>query len=625
MKTGVTLAAVVAAIALGASAAQAQTQPRIVFAADRAPTLTGEIFRLDPSGHRVDLSKSPYEDSNPAVSFDGNRVAFISDRSGTPQLYEVGIDGRGLSRVGSALPGLASGGTTLAWQPHGDLLAVATTPVAYPQGHVWMIAPHERPRAVSMFDFALWSPDGRVLLVWNGDEERALMPSGRPLWNVPADGPGGAWSSRDLLAVTDYGGVAVYDEQGHHDFSIAIGAKPSHAVSAWSADGSRLAIAAGTKLEVVTSTGRVVFRGHAPRGDMAWAGDSVVVFGFSGCPACTATRVDIHTGKTSPASSAWLGPRSADGKLAIVTPEQESGFGLGVTTLGTSSTRIYLRLSGCFSDGVWLPAASSEQFAGKSIVYTNWNECDPPFDNLYAAGAGIRRLTDDQAQETQPALSPDGTQIAYVWASGRDMSCKGCSDGIRIANAAGAPTRTLTNPQDCTFDDAPSWSPDGTTILYSESYCDGSTPPELFTIPAAGGTPHDLGVSGEDPAWGPSRIAFVASACKGLCTMNPDGSDLRLVARDGSLPAWSADGRLAYLVGDLYHRSVVVGTSAPVELPFARITWLGWTPDGTRLLVVASTTRLGASDLWSITTDGTKPVRLTKNFGVGSDYFGPGS
>src|SRR5438093_10715270 len=44
------------------------TPSLIVFAANRAPTLMGEIYRLDPNGHRVDLSKSPYQDTSPAVS-----------------------------------------------------------------------------------------------------------------------------------------------------------------------------------------------------------------------------------------------------------------------------------------------------------------------------------------------------------------------------------------------------------------------------------------------------------------------------------------------------------------------------------------------------------------------------
>src|SRR5947209_18285357 len=98
MKPAVLLAAAALAIAFGATSSQASTLSRIVFAADRAPTVTGEIYRLDPSGRRVDLSKSPYQDIAPSVSPDGKHVVFFSDRGGKAHAYEVGIDGRRLHK-----------------------------------------------------------------------------------------------------------------------------------------------------------------------------------------------------------------------------------------------------------------------------------------------------------------------------------------------------------------------------------------------------------------------------------------------------------------------------------------------------------------------------------------------
>lgn len=630
MKPAVVLAAAALGIALAASSSQASTPLRIVFAADRAPTVAGEIYRLDPNGHRVNLSKSPYQDTNPAVSWDGRRVAFVSNRGGKTALYEVGIDGRGLHRMA---PSIQNG--TLFWQPHGGALAVSETGSSSPNGHEWIVPPNGKPFLVSHYDLGAlqqpWSPDGRVLLTWAGAAGfQAVSPEGTALWTADAIQSQGAWSSQGLLAAATRRGVAVYDETGRDRFNVPLGRPwPNPGRAAWSADGTRLAVVGGSKLEVLTSAGmRLLERRDPPGGDMVWAGDSEVVFGYAGCATCKAVAVDVRTGKTSSASRRWLGPRSRDGKLAIATPARGQAFSLGAALLGSGRMTTYAPISGCYSDASWTPAASSLQFAGssRSIVYGSWGYCDEPFANLYALGTSIHRLTNAQAQETQPAVSPDGTQIAYVWANANGLSCKGCSDGIRVANASGKPLRTLTNPENCTFDDSPSWSPDGSTIVYSESTCD--SPGELFTIPATGGTPHDLGIKGQDPAWGPSKIAFaasdVSSPCGGLCTMNSDGSDIQLVATRGEMPAWSRDGRLAYLRGDLYHRSVVVGTAAPVKLQFARVTWLGWTPDGVRLVVVASKTKLGPSDLWTLRTDGTHPVQLTKDFGVWSRYFGPG-
>jgi Tol biopolymer transport system component len=628
MKPAVVLAAVALGLALGGVASSEASAPSpIVFAADRAPTVTGEIWRLDPNGHRVDLSRSPYQDLFPAVSSDGKRVAFVSERGGAYRLYEVGIDGRGLVRVGPQLAPLSDAGCLpeLAWQPGGDLLAVGACQNL--TGRVWIVRPHHKPVVVtrngSLLPGEPWSRDGRVLLFYSLSGMHGVTSTGHSLWTAFADAPFGGWSSHGLLAVSVNHGAAVYDESGRRVFTYRL--PSTTARFAWSDDGTRLAAlsvrATGYTLVVRTSSGVALLSRSVPGGDMAWIGDRTIVFGEAGCSTCKTVGVDVRTGTVSPASSRWLGPRSADGKRAIVTPARSPAFSLGVATLADGATQTYSRVPGCSSDGDWTPAVTDPQFAGRAIVYQSWGLCDLPSDNLYSVGTAIHRLTTTRAQETQPALSPDGTEIAYVWAGARGMSCKGCSDGIRIASADGKPIRTLTNPQDCMFDDSPAWSPNGATILYSETGCD--SPGELYTVPAGGGTPHDLGVQGVQPAWGPTRIAYDGN--NGLTTAKPDGSDPVVVAKRGGMPAWSSTGELAYLVGGLYDRSVVVGSRAPVKLPFARVTSLGWTADATRLVLVASQTRNGPSDLWTVTVEGKDPVRLTRNFDVYSRFYnGPG-
>jgi Tol biopolymer transport system component len=190
------------------------------------------------------------------------------------------------------------------------------------------------------------------------------------------------------------------------------------------------------------------------------------------------------------------------------------------------------------------------------------------------------------------------------------MTCKGCASQIRVANADGTGMRVLTTPQSCTFDNSPTWSPDNKKILYSEESC--SNPGELFTIPAAGGTRHDLGMAGNQPAWGPSKIAYVGSSQSngGLWTANPDGSNPTKVASKGTDPAWSATGTLAYLVGS---STVMVGQTS-VHLPFASVTSLAWSPDGTHFVVTASKTKNAIPDVYTVKTDGSGTVRLTQNY-----------
>jgi WD40 repeat protein len=109
----VSVIAVIVAMAAAAGPGRASAPLRIVFTADRAPSLSGEIYRLDPNGQLVDLSNSPFQDSAP-VSSDGQHVAFFSDRSGALSVWESGIDGNGAVQVGPPLtPPLASGPAAL--------------------------------------------------------------------------------------------------------------------------------------------------------------------------------------------------------------------------------------------------------------------------------------------------------------------------------------------------------------------------------------------------------------------------------------------------------------------------------------------------------------------------------
>jgi Tol biopolymer transport system component len=261
-----------------------------------------------------------------------------------------------------------------------------------------------------------------------------------------------------------------------------------------------------------------------------------------------------------------------------------------------------------YNDGPVAPVQAL-QFAGptRSLVYASYNP--EPFANLYTvapSGGAPRQLTALKPYASSPSFSGDGTKVVYVWAQYTGLTCKGCASQIRVANADGSGRRVLTTPQDCTFDSSPTWSPDGSTILFSEDACD--SPGELFTVPAGGGSRHDLHLAGSNPAWGPSKIAYEGTR-GGIWTANPDGSNPTKVGV-GHDPAWSSTGTLAYLVGS---SAVTVGQSR-VNLPFASVASLAWSPDGTHLVVTARKAKNSIPDVYTVKTDGTNPIRLTKNY-----------
>ena len=66
---------------------------------------------------------------------------------------------------------------------------------------------------------------------------------------------------------------------------------------------------------------------------------------------------------------------------------------------------------------------------------------------------------------TRPAFSPDGRQLVLVRADGDyESGGPGSTDLWTFDVASGTPGRAVTEDS---FDDSPSWSPDGDTIAFS--------------------------------------------------------------------------------------------------------------------------------------------------------------
>ena len=245
--------------------------------------------------------------------------------------------------------------------------------------------------------------------------------------------------------------------------------------------------------------------------------------------------------------------------------------------------------------------------------------------NLFAVNPGraLRRLTTSKAEQTDPALSPDGSEVAYVQAA--SPNCLSCPSTIWVANADGSNAHALTHSQQgvVDYDQNPSWSPDGTQIVFSRSTVSSY---ELYTVAASGGTPHDLFVPGVSPAWGPTRIAYVApppeSAGPGaLWTISPDGTDPTKITTSYIVsPTWSSKGALAYLDQAPEAKPILVvltgSASHQYQLPFAEASSLSWSPDDRELAIVARSSATAPADVYTITDAGKTLARLTTNIGA---------
>src|SRR5215813_2195139 len=246
------------------------------------------------------------------------------------------------------------------------------------------------------------------------------------------------------------------------------------------------------------------------------------------------------------------------------------------------------------------------------------------FKPVRSTGAGLPinvvPLTTYPGRESQPAFSPDGNQIAFVWSGAKDDNL---DIYVRLVDG-GNWVRLTDDPGD---DVNPVWSPDGGAIAFYRSSPDGDG---IFLVPALGGAERKLtGVwanrfgfgSHTWIHWSPDGKWLVVSDKTSaeepfsLFLLSPEtGEKRRVTSPPASVvgdcsPAFSPDGqRLAFvrvisaLVGEIHLVSVNGGEPKRLTFDGAGVSNLAWTPDG-REIVFAS--RLGGKNrLYRIPVEG---------------------
>lgn len=208
----------------------------------------------------------------------------------------------------------------------------------------------------------------------------------------------------------------------------------------------------------------------------------------------------------------------------------------------------------------------------------------------------LTRLTDDPWDDRQPAISPDGSRIAF--SSRRN----GYWDIYILSLANGLLTRVSDTPQ---YDGSPTWSPDGKWLAY-ETYIDSNLEIVLHSLADIDQPPIRLT---EDPAadyspkWSPQgrQIAFVSttSGDEEIWIADLDKVDDRFknitqneTAIDTS-PDWSPEGHsLAWTshqngIDELVIQDMTDENSSPRMIGSGKV--VTWSPEGYVLGAVLQT------------------------------------
>jgi Tol biopolymer transport system component len=192
----------------------------------RASEFHVDIIAIDLSGRQTNLTQSPSLNASPAPAPDG-RIAFVSDRDGTADLFVMDGDGRNVHRL-TTNAGVVGGAEDLevshvAWSPQGDQIAFDST---------WGPVEPNCPQHCTGWALSVVGS--------GGSSPRQIAVNARaPAWS-PSSGRLAFDSSVAVVDYDDAGSVTIAHPDGSGAVQVSAPSNSSEVGPAWSPTGREL-------------------------------------------------------------------------------------------------------------------------------------------------------------------------------------------------------------------------------------------------------------------------------------------------------------------------------------------------------------------------------------------------
>ena len=548
---------------------------RVAYQSYRAGTW--DIWQLALGGQPEQLTSTGFDDREPAWSPDGARIAFSSDRAGSYDIWILDV------ATGDVTPATSSLGNESqpAWTPDGGGVVFVATPEGEADGAVHRLSleagavPAAVPGSEGNVAAPAVSPGGSQVVF------RRLQYEGLTLMGSRFDiGTASAWVLAPLAAATE-GSDDPADEDQRAAPRVLAGAgedlfpfRPQwldDETLLYTGDGEIRRLGVGLPPE-----------GAGAEESAAAVAEPVPMSADLGVrrPPERRGRIRTESDETLPVRGIIRPSISPDGTRLLYAALGD----IWTAPLDGSEAPLPLtRDTWLDTDPVWLPDGASVLFAsdrgGTMDIWEKRLGSGP--------GAGLTQLTARLGAEVSPAVTRDGTRVAWLDERGnlrvtsRDLDTG--PDAVQEERAVYTARRGA---------GMPSWSPDGETVAlaslvpYSSRYREGRN--RIALVAASSG-----------------ETRFLDEPAASFGTRDSDGP---VFSPDGSRLAFALGGGLAVLGLDA--AGVPVGSpetifEGPVDFP-------AWTADGTEIVAVSG------ADVVRIAADGSgsETIRLRHEFEV---------